>query len=207
MTSPTDARQSPLLNRVLESVHLVSLGLWAGVLLMVGATAAVTFPKLAELDVQIPAYEGYDGEHHRIAAGRVMNTAFAVSDWIGMGCMVLAVVTLLFVVLIPKGIWRERLGPALVLRSAALACVVVLTLFQTFAFRPSLNNSFRDLWAAAETGDNSRAEEVRTKLAPQHAKASFLLTSQFGLVLLAGIAGGIDATGRARLTNAKGAGA
>jgi len=133
-----------------------------------------------------------------------MNTAFAVSDWIGMACMVLAVATLLFVILIPKGVWRERLGPALVLRCAALACVVVLTLFQTFAFRPSLNNSFRDLWAAAEIGDNLRAKEIRTKLAPQHAKASFLLTSQFGLVLLAGVAGGIDATGRSRTAEAKG---
>lgn len=195
MNSPPLITQKPLWTRVCESVHLVALGVWAGVLLMVGATAAVTFPKLAALDVRVPGFEGYDAEQHRIAAGQVMNLAFAVADWIGIACLVVAVVTILLVSL-PGGAWRHRIGPALVLRMAALAFVLVLTLFQTFAFRPSLNRSFEQLWVAAEAGENQRATEIRDKLAPQHAKASFLLTSQLGLVLIAGIAGGIDATDR-----------
>lgn len=195
MSSPPDIIQKPLWTRVCESVHLLALGLWAGVLLMVGATAAVTFPKLADLDVRLPGFEGYEAEQHRIAAGQLMNLAFAVADWIGIACLVLAVATILMVT-VPKGVWRHRMGPALVLRMAALAFVLILTLFQTFAFRPSLNNSFEQLWIAAEAGENQRAAEIRDKLAPQHAKASFLLTSQFGLVLIAGIAGGIDATDR-----------
>jgi hypothetical protein len=195
MDSTPEIIQKPLWTRICESIHLLALGLWAGVLLMVGATAAVTFPKLAELDVRVPGFEGYDAEHHRIAAGQVMNLAFAVADWIGMACLVVAVVTIL-ILTVPRGVWRHRIGPALVLRVAALAFVLVLTLFQTFAFRPSLNRSFERLWTAAEVGDNQQATEIRDRLAPQHAKASFLLTSQLGLVLIAGIAGGIDATDR-----------
>ncbi len=203
MTLEADCRQPTLVDRALQSVHLLSLGIWAGVLLMVGVTAAVTFPRMAELDVRIPAYEQYDGEHHRIAAGQVMNTAFTVSDWIGMACMLLAAGTLIWIAR-QRVRARSGIGPAFVLRCAALFCVVVLTLFQTFAFRPSLNNSFRDLWTAAEAGENARAEEIRTRIAPQHAKASFLLTSQFVLVLLAGVAGGLDAPYRASREGSRG---
>jgi len=202
MKSTPETIQKPLWTRVCESVHLLALGLWAGVLLMVGAAAAVSFPKMADLDVRIPGFEGYEAEQHRIAAGQVMNLAFAVADWIGLLCLVLAVITILMVTL-PRGIWRHRIGPALVLRTAALAFVLVLTLFQTFAFRPSLNRSFERLWIAAEAGDNQQAAQIREQIAPQHAKASFLLTSQLGLILIAGIAGGIDATDRRSGWNAK----
>lgn len=187
-----------LLRPAMESIHLLALGVWAGLLLMVGATAAVTFPKLAALDVRIPGFEGYDAEHHRIAAGQVMNLAFTVSDWLGLACLLVA--TGCFgVVLRLRRKQRGVVGPALVLRIVALVAVAILSLFSTFAFRPSLNASFENLWAAAEAGENERAIEIRDKLAPRHAKASFLLTTQLALVLIAGLAGGFDAASQAEI--------
>ena len=42
------------------------------------------------------------------------------------------------------------------------------------------------------------AAEIRDRLAPQHAKASFLLATQFTLVLVAGLSSGFDGTTRRR---------
>lgn len=193
MTETSRTETIPAWRGVCESIHLNALGIWAGVLLMVGAVAAVTFPMMADLDVRIPAYEQYDAEHHRIAAGQVMNRAFAVADWVGLGCLLIAAVTLALVLLHGRSRTR-RVSPGLVIRVAALACVAILTLFQSFVFRPSLNSSFERLWEAARTGDNAQAAETRKRLAPMHAKASFMLASQFSLVLIAGLAGGYDAS-------------
>lgn len=183
--------QSPL-RGLCEAVHGVAIGVWGGVLLMVGVTAAVTFPMMADLDVQVPRYSGFEGEHHRLAAGQVMNKAFAISDWLGLGCLLIAAGCL-------SAMWGanrsgfRRMRVGLVLRLASIGVLAVLTLFQTLAFRPHLNNAFDELWIAAEAGENERAEQIRQSLAPRHAKASFLLTTQFALVLVVGLAAGYDA--------------
>ncbi len=180
-----------------EAGSALALGLWAGVLLMVGVTAAVTFPLMADLDVQIPRYEAFDGEHHRIAAGQVLNRAFLISDWIGVGCLAIAVLCLALLWIVGKPAFR-RVRPGLVLRLASLGVLSLITVFQTAAFRPSLNSKFEQLWGAAQRGENERAAEIRDRLAPQHAKASFLLATQFTLVLVAGLSSGFDGTTRRR---------
>lgn len=180
-----------------ESGSVIALGLWAGVLLMVGVTAAVTFPLIADLDVQIPQYEAFDGEHHRIAAGQVLNRAFLISDWIGVVCLAAAIVCI-GVLWGMSGPGFRRARPGLVLRLASLGVLAIITIFQTAAFRPSLNAKFEQLWGAAQRGENDRADEIRARLAPQHAKASFLLATQFTLVLVAGVSSGFDGATRRR---------
>lgn len=182
----------PIFRAACETVNGLTLGLWAGVILMVGVTAAVTFPLMADLDVRVPGYEAYDGEQHRIAAGQVLNQAFAVSDWLGIAALLLCSGCI-------AGLWFvgppafRRMRAALVLRLTAFGALAVLTLFQTFAFRPGLNRSFEELWQAAKSGENQKAQQIRDALAPQHAKASFMLTTQLTLVLIAGLAAGFDA--------------
>ena len=180
-----------------EGVSTLAFGLWAGVLLMVGVTAAVSFPLLADLDVRIPSYESFDGEHHRLAAGQVLNRAFLISDWIGLGCLLIALVCVGVLWFSGKPTFR-RARPGLVLRLAALGVLTLITVFQTAVFRPSLNSKFEQLWGAAQRGENDRAAEIRDQLAPQHAKASFLLATQFTLVLAAGLIGGFDGATRRR---------
>lgn len=180
-----------------EAGSTLSLGLWAGVLLMVGVTAAVSFPLMADLDVRIPGYESFDGEHHRIAAGQVLNRAFLISDWIGLLCLAVAIVCIGVLWGMSKPDFR-RARPGLVLRLASLGVLAIITIFQTAAFRPSLNSKFEQLWGAAQRGENERAAEIRDRLAPQHAKASFLLATQFTLVLVAGLSGGFDGATRRR---------
>ncbi|MFI4855069.1 MAG: hypothetical protein ACIAQF_08855 [Phycisphaerales bacterium JB065] len=189
---PSGANSRQLLRASCEAVNGLALGLWAGVILMVGVTAAVTFPLMADLDVRVPGYEAYDGAQHRIAAGQVLNQAFAVSDWLGIAALLICIGCI-------AGLWFagppafRTMRAGLVLRLTSFGALAVLTLFQTFAFRPSLNRSFEELWQAAEAGENQRAEQVRDALAPQHAKASFMLTTQLTLVLIAGLSAGFDA--------------
>lgn len=195
-TDPERVHSFHRLSAGLDGVYMLALGVWAGALLMVGATAAITFPRMAQLDPRLPGFESFEGEHHRIAAGQVMNLAFTVSDWVGLVAMAVAAACLGAVF-----VFRRRssdLGPALVVRSVAMGLLVVLTLFSTLAFRPSLNRSFEQLWTAAAAGENERADEIRERLAPRHAKASFLLTTQFALVLAAGAAGAFDSVASRR---------
>ncbi len=192
-SSSTPPGDRGLIRAACESVNGLVLGLWAGVILMVGVTAAVTFPLMAELDVRIPAYESYDAGQHRIAAGQVLNQAFAISDWLGLIGLLICAGCL-------AGLWFagprafRAMRAALVLRLVSFGALAVLTLFQTFAFRPGLNRSFENLWQAAEAGQNEQAQQIRDALAPQHAKASFMLTTQFALVLIAGLTAGFDAS-------------
>ena len=173
-----------------ETIHLGVLGLWAGTVLMTGVTAALAFPTMKALDPTLPGFAKFNGDHWMIAAGSVMNKAFLVSDWVGLVCAGLAVVTLLFVLL---GVRVKFAKPATVLRTVALAAALGMSIYAVAVLRPHMQAELTDFWDAARAGDSDTAAIHQQAFDDLHPKASFLLISQFVLVLWALGAGGFAA--------------
>src|SRR5689334_8572235 len=57
--------------RIVESVHIAVLGVWAGALVLAGAAAAIVFPVMKSLDPKLPGFSKYDGPHWMLAGGQV----------------------------------------------------------------------------------------------------------------------------------------
>lgn len=164
-----------MLRTLCEGVFLGSVGLWAGVIAMVGAVAAIAFPTVRELDPALAEYAAYPGEHWRIAAGAVMNRAFLLADGVGGAVVLLA--TGAVVVMLASG--RVRAGtPAMVLRLAALAVGAGLTVYTLAAFRPEMQGHLETFWSAARAGEVNEAETARAAFDAMHPRASFLLIAQ-----------------------------
>ena len=55
-----------------EGLHLSSLGLWAGSVIMSAATAAIAFPTMKQMGVRVPEIApAFEGDSYRFAAGAV----------------------------------------------------------------------------------------------------------------------------------------
>lgn len=182
---------------ICETIHLGVLGLWAGSVLMIGVVAAIGFPTMKALRPTLPEYAAYPAdEHWIIAAGAVMNKGFLASDWIGIGCAVLAVVTLLVVLL---GARVRFARPATILRTLALAGAVGVLIYSVGVLRPRMQEALHSFWEAAKVGDLARAEPQREAFDAMHPTASRLIGAQLVLVLCAlGFGGYAATTDRAR---------
>ncbi|MEO1130132.1 MAG: hypothetical protein AAFX05_10570 [Planctomycetota bacterium] len=155
---------------ILDTLHRGSLGLWMGVMLMVGATAAIAFPTMKSLDPQLPAYARYDGEHWAIAAGAIMNRAFLVSEWTTASIGALAMMTL--------GFSRRHRNRVWLLRLLALATALGLSIWILALQRPAMSHHLETFWSAAAVGDNAMAAEHKAAFDRMHPIASTLLIAQ-----------------------------
>lgn len=156
-----------------EMVHLVSLGLWLGSLVMAGATAAVLFPTIKALDPRVPAFASYTGEHWLLAAGHVGERVFTVSYLIAFPCSLAAIITLAALVLVFR---LPRTRPAVILRIVALAIAVAAFAAELLVVSQSMNAALRAYWAAARAGQNEAAAEHQAAFQDLHPMASTLMS-------------------------------
>jgi small-conductance mechanosensitive channel len=162
---------------ILDALHRGTLGLWMGVLLMVGTTAAIAFPTMKSLDPHLPAYARYDGDHWAIAAGAIMNRAFLVSEWATAAFGAVAMMTL--------GFARRRRGRVWFIRLLALTVALGLSIWILAGQRPAMSHHLESFWSAAAAGDNAMAAEHKAAFDRMHPVASNLLITQ---LVLAGLA-------------------
>lgn len=172
--------------RLLGTVHLTSLGLWLGTLVMTGVSAAILFPTIKALDPSLPEYDAYDGEHWPIVAGHAANTIFLYSDIIQFVCCLLAMGSLLGGLLL--------LGDRLRSRSVALRVVMVTAAMCVFGYgfmvhTPSMNTEITAFWRAAKAGDNDVAQRHRHAFGAMHPTSTNLMGATTLLVLGSLIAG------------------
>lgn len=173
-----------------ETIHLTVLGVWGGAMIMIGVTAAIGFPTMKALDPKLPEYAQFSGDHWMIAAGKVMNKAFLVSDWIGVVCAVLAAITLVVVLV---GTRTRFARPATVLRTVALAAAIAALVYSVGVLRPHMQHELRAFWDAARAGDNQAAAIHQKAFDEMHPQASFLIVAQLVLALWALGTGGYAA--------------
>jgi len=157
----------------LETTHLIALGLWLGALVMTGATAAIAFPTLRDLDPSLPVFEAYPRDHWSIAAGMVMARVFFVSDAMQMACGLVAAGTL-GMLFLSGTIARRR--AAQVIRAALLfALLVSLLQYLIFPAR-EMAQDLNAFWNAAKAGDLETAERHRAAFDRAHPGASLRLS-------------------------------
>jgi hypothetical protein len=168
-----------------HTVHVVALGLWMGTIVMAGATAAVLFPTMKGLDPRLPAFASFEGEHWRLAAGRIGQQVFLISDLIQFACAVLAIGTFLVLVFF-HGLMRRR-GQAM-LRGLLLAVALAGIAGELLILAPSMNSALKAYWAAAQSGDAAAAAVHQKAFAELHPMATNVL-----VITLLAVAGALIA--------------
>lgn len=177
----TDSHPRVRLAGIARGVHIAAMGVWLGVMVVTGVAAAIAFPTTRALDPHLPGYAAYPGEHWSITAGHTMNKLFGVCDWAGfvLGCGALLAVVAAMVLMKRRGT-----GPMAVLRAAATAIALVLVCGSLFVMRPTMQRDLGEFWEAARNGQVEQAEAAKLRFDAMHPKASMLLTTQAGLVLI-----------------------
>ena len=57
--------------RIGETLHVLSLAVWLGTIMMTGVAAAIIFPEMRRLDPSLAIYSKYTGDHWLLAAGHI----------------------------------------------------------------------------------------------------------------------------------------
>lgn len=174
-----------------ESLHAAALGLWGGALVASGAVAAIIFPTMRDAQVHMPDFASYSGAHWPIAAGQVMNKVFLLVDGLGIGALVIAVLTLAIVVRVRP---TRHVGSATAVRLIALGMLIAMTGYAVGILRPDMQHHLHAFWLAAKTGDAANATLHRAAFDARHPTASFVMGAQLVLIVVALMAGIMCAT-------------
>ncbi len=162
----------PFWRKLADTLHTAALGVWLGVVLMAGAAAAVIFPTVKALNPSLPAFAAYTGDHWMIAAGRVADRTFAVSDAAQFVCALLAGLGLVLGRPIGDASWRTARSA---LRITFLSGALTALAYQLFVLAPRMNANLQAHWAAAAVGDDARAQTLREVFTADHPTASATL--------------------------------
>lgn len=181
--------------RICETIHLVTLGLWLGVLVMTGVAAAVLFPTIKALDPRLPEYAAFTGAHWSLAAGKVAATLFFVCDAVQFAGALIAGVTLGLSTLL-FGLPARNLATAC--RSGFIVVIVGVLSYQFIILAPEMNRNLAAYWAAARSGDNAAAAGFKAAFDAKHPLARNLLAADAVLVLASLVLGAWSASGAAR---------
>lgn len=170
----------------LETVHTVSLGLWLGALVMMGAAAGLVFTSIRPLEPVLPAYSLYHQDHWRIAGGHVNASLFLATDIIQFICAMLA--TLSFAGLCTFcSIGLRRAST--VIRSISLALALACVAGNILVFSPSANAALRAYWTAAQSGLLDEAAFHKAEFDKLHPIGTSLLLVTVACVLVTLILG------------------
>ncbi|MBL8747250.1 MAG: hypothetical protein JNK58_12955 [Phycisphaerae bacterium] len=163
---------------IAEGVHIASLGLWIGTLVMAGLTAAIAFPTMKRLDPSLPGFPAAAaGDHWSIAAGHIANPVLTVGVCTQAVLAVLAIVTL-FRAAGARG-WQTYARRACVV----LASVLAMLLFALVVgkMRPAI----AEYWHAAQAGDAAAARERKAHFDAMHPSSSRLMGATVALASVA----------------------
>lgn len=175
-----------------DTLHIVSASLWAGVVAMAGLTAAVSFPKMRELQPVLAPYAAYEGEHWPIAAGTIANSVFFYADSAQLGLAMVAASTLGYLA------FHGKLGGRVVgiVRLLALGVALLAFGFQLFFVRPEMDTDLVLYWEAARNGETQLAQTHRDAFNDRHPTVSRLMGLTAASSLVLAVAGGWGATRR-----------
>lgn len=163
-----------------ETVHIASLGVSLGVLVVAGVTAAVTFPTMHALDPHLPGFAGYSGPHWLIAGGHIAQRVFSITDSVQIGCLALILLTFLIAASRP-----DQSRALLLSRSVILSGLVGVALYRLVLFNPENTRNLMVYWDAARAGDASAAESAKNAFDSSHPVSTRLMAVTASLLLAA----------------------
>lgn len=170
------------LRRLLELCHLAPLGIWCGMLLLAGFTAATTFPTVKALNPALPGLEGYSGEQWKLVAGRVMDPVFGAVTWAG-AVIALWLALSLFVMLGLCGLSLARRVNAV--RGIVVGLLLGLAGYDALVLRPQMTSELRAHWEAVDAGDYELSAQHQAAFEELHPRASFVLQAEAVIGVLA----------------------
>lgn len=157
-----------------EVIHIVSLSLLIGVVVMSGIFAAVLFPTMKRMDPVLPEFATYTGEHWRVAAGRIASLIFLISSWMQGGLLAASLAALLPSSLRAR---HSRVRLAVIAVTTLLLLVVIGTIFLP------LQHMLHEYWNFAKQGDMERASMIQKRFDALH---KFATPSMLALLAGAG---------------------
>lgn len=159
-------------------LRIIALSVLAGATLAVGAAAAIAFPTMKALDPVLAAYVAWPDPHWPIAAGAIANRLFRILDWVALGIVVVALVSM-----IPRSArpTRSLIGVVAAVSMLLLAGVVATNWVW---IRPTMHHHLEAYWTAARAGDIAAGNAGREAFAGFHPIATGLLVAQAGLALI-----------------------
>lgn len=181
-------------NDQLDAVSVWVLGIWAGALIMTGASAAIIFPEMREMSASVTGLILPVDEHWKYIAGRVQNRVFGVCDWLQLSAGFLTLA--LFIVSWLRGrsaqvghrLWIARVG----LMSVLLAALGVYIAW----LAPAMQTDLRAFWAAIDAKNLEAARIAQASFDTYHPIASKFFSGMLlgvvalGLVIALGIGRG-----------------
>lgn len=170
------------LDHALLTIHTAFLSVALGMVLLVGITAAVAFSLMGELDVYVQEFAAVTDPHNRLLPGLILHKLFGVTDGLVAGCVLLSAAC---IVTIGARLGRAGLTPLGVLQIAACVVLIGLTLYQSLIFRPPLTENLNRYHELARQGSIEQAQPYKDAFDEEHTRASFLLTTQAGLLFVA----------------------
>jgi hypothetical protein len=167
---------------MIRGLRIGALGVWAGALLMTGATAAIAFPTMRELGPTLPTFGAYPEDHWSIAAGHIMQRVFGISDWTQIACALVVAVSLIAEA---ASVGWRRLGIAWQVRGAVMLGAVGCSLYSVLVMSPPMNVTLDAYWEAAKAGNVEVAHANKAEFDSDHVLARRLMTATFALVVAA----------------------
>jgi len=164
----------------LHTIITAALAIWLSSVVASGFAAAIAFPAMKKLDVRIPAYEAYGGEHWRIAGGKIGWAVFTASDFVQPTMALIAAVCLLLV--------RPRdFSPrwAAIARLFFVAAGITMFLWYAAMVRLPMEHALNGFWDSINAGKYDEARKFQSDFDALHPASSGLLKSIAGAMLLA----------------------
>lgn len=155
------------------------LAVWFAGLVGAGLAAAVAFPQMKQLDVQVPDFAAYTGEHWMIAGGHIGRVVFAFADRVQLWCSAAAVLTLAAAT---RGGWLS--GAWAAVRWVPLAASAVLAVYFGLVLLPRMDQNLVAFWGAARAGETAKAAEFKAAFDADHPTSSTTLKVSAVCVLL-----------------------
>jgi hypothetical protein len=166
--------------RLLMVIHLVTLGVWAGVLVTAGAAAAVIFPTAKGLDATAKILPAETPDQWRLVGGRIANSVFLAAD---TAQLVLAGIAVLSVVALGLNKFL-RAGIGLAVWMIALAGAVMSVAYHLLVLQPRMGTNLGKYWTAAQEGRTNDAVMFREAFSADHPTATTVMVVITSLVLV-----------------------
>ncbi|HLP84497.1 MAG TPA: hypothetical protein VK157_09110 [Phycisphaerales bacterium] len=170
-------------NDRIDAASVWVLGIWAGSLIMTGASAAIIFPETREMGAAVSNLLLPVDEHWKYIAGRVQNRIFLVCDWVQIFSA--SIVLALFIAAIvrkraaqlARGLWIARI-------IATVFTLGTLAIYLAW-LSPAMQADLKAFWAALDAKNLEAARVAQTSFDRYHPIASrFFSAMTIGVVAL-----------------------
>lgn len=172
-------------DRICYTVYLSALGVWAGVLAMTAAAAAVTFPTVRSLNPTLLDLDPASRPHWMLVGGKVVSGVFVISHAAQAFAALLAVVALIVLCRSPQRGRQTRRS----ITSVSTAAALTILSWYLLVLWPRMRENLHTYWDNLFAGKLDAARTAQQAFDADHPGASLTLQFLLATVLAASISG------------------